>query len=507
MALEPEAVVEPRVDPLQRAAPRVAPLPRRAAPRRRREHPPVVRGEVDAHHPAVVPRLRAGVAQARLPPLALQPVRRRRAAVLQRAPVRLEALERHRPLHPRRRAPAQHLALPAVQHVAVPAGRQRTQDRLRRVVVRHPLLLPPQLPDVDQRPHPVGVPQLPLQRPRVQAAVRAEVLAARRQRRLRPEQRVDAGVQHLRLRARRPRHLEPHRQFVLHVRDQVQTVAEPRLRLRPRLPGPAVHAAGLVPPPVRVRVRRLARLRVRPPRRPARHRLAVVAQVPAVARQRRQQTSAQHVHHRRHRAGPVLQLRHARQEPRERPRRRHPVPPRARLLAHRRRAVRAPRQRALRRRLPAQRVEAAQRQQRRVAPQLAQQRRRRLVAEHHPRHQRTPHRRHRVLVPAPAAPRLQRRHDLRVRQVVQHEAEPPQFRQPVDIVPGKKHTLLRRHGVSLRGAAVFSRQEHPAPWRPLFPGPERRRRSPCGGAARVGWKPAGIRQTARKTPENTAFRG
>ena len=42
-------------------------------------------------------------------------------------------------------------------------------------------------------------------------------------------------------------------------------------------------------------------------------------------------------------------------------------------------------------------------------------------------------------VPPPAALRLQRRHHLPVRQVVQHELQPPQLRQPFDIVPGKAY--------------------------------------------------------------------
>ena len=60
--------------------------------------------------------------------------------------------------------------------------------------------------------------------------------------------------------------------------------------------------------------------------------------------------------------------------------------------------------------LARQRVESAHREQRRTASQLAHQRDYRTVAEHHPRHQRPPHRSHRVIVPAPD--RLQRRHQL-----------------------------------------------------------------------------------------------
>ena len=58
----------------------------------------------------------------------------------------------------------------------------------------------------------------------------------------------------------------------------------------------------------------------------------------------------------------------------------------------------------------------------------------------------------------PPALRLQRRDHIPVGQVFQHELQPPQLRQPFDIVPGKKHTAVRRHGVSLRGAAVVVRQ-------------------------------------------------
>ena len=71
--------------------------------------------------------------------------------------------------------------------------------------------------------------------------------------------------------------------------------------------------------------------------------------------------------------------------------------------------------------LERQRVEPAKFQKRRVAAQLPQKRLDRGVLEHDPREQRTPHRRHRVIVAPAAAAGLKRRDDIFVGKGVEHQ--------------------------------------------------------------------------------------
>ena len=413
VVLEAEAAVEARVDPLQRAAAVVAPLPRRAAPRRRREHPPVARRQGPRAPPArsrrPSSRRRAGTppgprSPARTPPpgsgTSARPGPPRSPGTPSAAPRPSPGTGRtprpsrcaarcRRPSAARERSTGRAGSYPGSAFSSRHSSRTSTSGRT-----------------------PYTFPQLPLQRPAVQPPVGAEVRAPLRQRRLRFEQRVHPR-----------RHGEPHRDLVLHVRDHVQAVAEPRLHLRPRPARLPVDAARLVLPPVRVRVRRPPRRRLTPPRRTARHRLAVVAEVPAEPRQLLQQPAAQRVRHPRHRAGLPLQLHDVAQELRERPRRRHPVPPRTRLLDHLRPAVRPPRQRPLsaapagpagRTRTPRAAPGCA------PAPAAATPTRRARTPPPPPAPATSPTP---GLVPAPAALRLQRGHHRPVRQVVQHEPQ------------------------------------------------------------------------------------
>ena len=212
------------------------------------------------------------------------------------------------------------------------------------------------------------------------------------------------------------RHLECHRILVTGVGDQVQAVAEPALHLRPGLARLVVHAPCLVLAPVRLRVRGLARLAALAPRGMALDRLAVVAEVFAEIRQRLLEPLAQRIEHPRHAAGVRLHPPERLHKPGEVPRVGHRRARRTRKLHHRGRA-RSP----MRAHLPAglalprQRVESAYRQQPRIAPKLPQQRPHRGMLEHHPGHQRPPHRLHRIVVPAPAPAGAQRLLDRTVR--------------------------------------------------------------------------------------------
>ena len=156
--LEPEVVVEAAVDPLQRRATPVASLPGRAPVRGRGKNAPILLGEGNAHDAAERPRLRTRCPVTAFPTGTVIPVSRRRAAVLQRSPRRLEALERHPSLPAGFRTEAAHLPLFGMHDGVGPVRIQRPRDRLAGVVARFLLLVLPQLPGFDQGTDAVVVP-------------------------------------------------------------------------------------------------------------------------------------------------------------------------------------------------------------------------------------------------------------------------------------------------------------------------------------------------------------
>ena len=152
--LEAEVVVDPAVDPLEGGAPPIAPEPGRAALRGRREDPPVVPRQRDAHDPPVwAGRVPGAAVAARSARADLAPGGRRTAILQRRAPG-LEALERHRPLGSGLGADATHLALLRVHDPVRPPGIEGARGVLhrRRAGPRRRVrpLFPPQVPGRDQ---------------------------------------------------------------------------------------------------------------------------------------------------------------------------------------------------------------------------------------------------------------------------------------------------------------------------------------------------------------------
>ena len=72
------------------------------------------------------------------------------------------------------------------------------------------------------------------------------------------------------------------------------------------------------------------------------------------------------------------------------------------------------------------------------------------VLKYPPRHQRVPHRPHRILVASPPAHHLQVLHQLRVGEMITHQVETLQIAARFHIAPGKQARFDGRHGVLLR---------------------------------------------------------
>ena len=148
--LEAEVVIDPAVDPLEGGAAPVAAAPRRAAVRGRREDPPVVPGQRDAHDPPVRAGRAPGAAVAARPACADLAPGGGRTAVLERGAAGLEALEGHRPLGSGHGADATHLALLRVHDGVGPPGIEGARALRRRVTLRDAFLFAPQVPGRDQ---------------------------------------------------------------------------------------------------------------------------------------------------------------------------------------------------------------------------------------------------------------------------------------------------------------------------------------------------------------------
>ena len=156
--LEPEVVVEATVDPFQRTATPVASFPGRAAVGGRSEEAPILGGQGNPYDATESPRLRACRPVTAFPAGTVKPIGRRRAAVLQRPPLRLKALERQAPLRAGFGTDAAHFPFFGMHDGIGPVRIQRSRDPLGGVVARLLLLLLSQLPGFDQGTNAVVVP-------------------------------------------------------------------------------------------------------------------------------------------------------------------------------------------------------------------------------------------------------------------------------------------------------------------------------------------------------------
>jgi len=73
------------------------------------------------------------------------------------------------------------------------------------------------------------------------------------------------------------------------------------------------------------------------------------------------------------------------------------------------------------------------------------------VLKHNPRHERVPHRPHRIVVASLPAHHLQVLHQLRVGEMIAHQVEALQIAARFHIAPAEQARFDGRHGVLLQG--------------------------------------------------------
>jgi len=192
--------------------------------------------------------------------LAIKPIGRGRAAVLERVAIGLEALKGQIALRPGHWANAVNRALFGVHDGVGPLGIEWAGDRLGRIVVGQVFLFAPQLAGVDQRANGIVIPQQGLGLGAVQPPIGTEVPTAGGQFRGLAEGGADHRAQGGLFGHRGGRHRKRHGDFVAGIGDQMQSVAEPALDLLPGLAGAGIDAVGLVITPLGIGVGSLAAL-------------------------------------------------------------------------------------------------------------------------------------------------------------------------------------------------------------------------------------------------------